>query len=160
MSCISLIVPLSYSSYNKYRQILDRFLVQLLPYDTPGKVDGPRGDAFDLVYSSIAPAVRQKVHSADPVLAEWIQSHLYGDVYSSPGVDLRLKQLLMCARLAQANMGEQLFGHALAGLRFGNSKSQLQEALDIGFQVSKTGDEKHKKDAFRIIDLVRLILNA
>jgi hypothetical protein len=66
----------------------------------------------------------------------------------------------MCARLAQANMGEQLFGHALAGLRFGNSKSQLQEALDIGFQVSKTGDEKHKKDAFRIIDLVRLILNA
>ena len=40
--------------------------------------------------------------------------HLYGDVISSPGLDLRVKQLLMCAGLAQADMPEQLFGHALA----------------------------------------------
>jgi len=90
------------------------FCCQLLPCDTPGKIGGPAGDAFDVVYASVATAVRKKVYSADPVLAEWIQMHLYGDVYSSPGLDLRRKQLIMCARLAQADMGEQLFGHALA----------------------------------------------
>lgn len=43
--------------------------------------------------------------------------HLYGDVYSSPGLDMRRKQLLACAFLAEAAMPDQLFGHALAGLR-------------------------------------------
>jgi alkylhydroperoxidase/carboxymuconolactone decarboxylase family protein YurZ len=42
------------------------------------------------------------------------RAHLYGDVYSSPGLSLRRKQLLMCAALSEANMHEQLFGHALA----------------------------------------------
>jgi len=89
-------------------------LRQLLLEDTPAKVGGAPGDAFDLVYTTVAEPVRRKVHSADPALGQWIQLHLYGDVYSSPGLDLRRKQLLMCARLAQADMGEQLFGHALA----------------------------------------------
>ena len=40
--------------------------------------------------------------------------HLYGDIYSSPGISLRQKQLLMCAFLGEANMPEQLFGHLLA----------------------------------------------
>lgn len=90
------------------------FFTQLLPENTPGKVGGPPGDAFELVYAQVTDAVRQRVHSADPVLGEWIRLHLYGDVYSSPGIDLRVKQLLMCARLSQADMQEQLFGHALA----------------------------------------------
>lgn len=40
--------------------------------------------------------------------------HLYGDIYSSPGVSMRQKQLLMAAFLAQANMHDQLFGHLIA----------------------------------------------
>jgi hypothetical protein len=40
--------------------------------------------------------------------------HLYGDIYSSPGLDLRQKQLLACAFLGVANMPDQLFGHAVA----------------------------------------------
>ena len=40
--------------------------------------------------------------------------HLYGDVYSSPGLGLRQKQVLMLAFLGQADMQEQLFGHLLA----------------------------------------------
>ena len=40
--------------------------------------------------------------------------HLYGDVYSSPGLLLRQKQLLMVAFLAEADMHEQLFGHLIA----------------------------------------------
>lgn len=40
--------------------------------------------------------------------------HLYGDIYSSPGISMRQKQLLMAAFLAQANMHDQLFGHLIA----------------------------------------------
>jgi hypothetical protein len=40
--------------------------------------------------------------------------HLYGDIYSSPGLCLAQKQVLMCAFLGEANMHEQLFGHLLA----------------------------------------------
>lgn len=40
--------------------------------------------------------------------------HLYGDIYSSPGLGLAQKQVLTCAFLGEANMHEQLFGHLLA----------------------------------------------
>ena len=40
--------------------------------------------------------------------------HAYGDVYSSPGISLRQKELLMCAYLGQANMSDQLFSHIYA----------------------------------------------
>lgn len=43
--------------------------------------------------------------------------HLYGDIYSSPGLDMQRKQLLTCAFLSEAGMPDQLFGHALAALR-------------------------------------------
>lgn len=109
---------------------------KLLPEDTPAKCGGPPGNAFELVYTSVTDAVRKKCHNADPALGEWIRMHLYGDVYSSPGLDLRSKQLLMCAALAEADMGEQLYGHALAGLRFGNRIEQLEEAIKIAFEMT------------------------
>jgi alkylhydroperoxidase/carboxymuconolactone decarboxylase family protein YurZ len=80
-------------------------------------VAGPPGDAFELVYGGVTDRVRANMHAADPALGEWIRLHLYGDLYSSPGLDMRQKQLLTCAFLAEANMPDQLFGHALAGLR-------------------------------------------
>lgn len=40
--------------------------------------------------------------------------HLYGDIYSSPGLSLLQKQLLMVAFLGEADMHEQLFGHLIA----------------------------------------------
>lgn len=42
------------------------------------------------------------------------RTHAYGDVYSSPGLDLRQKQLLGCAFLGVAAMPDQLLGHAIA----------------------------------------------
>lgn len=42
------------------------------------------------------------------------RTHLYGDIYSSPGLNLQQKQLLMVAFLSQADMPDELFGHALA----------------------------------------------
>jgi len=131
---------------------------KLLPYDTPAKVGGPAGDAFDLVYANVATAVRKKVHSADPALGEWIQVHAYGDIYSSPGLDLRRKQLLMCARLAQANMDEQLFGHAIAALRFGNTKDVLLEAVSLAFEMSHAQSQDHMDAAINAINLVGIFL--
>lgn len=133
---------------------------KLLPQDTPAKIGGPPGDAFELVYTTVTNPVRRKVHSADPALGEWIRLHLYGDIYSSPGLDLRRKQLLMSARLAQANMGEQLFGHALAALRFGATKDELIEAVGLAFSLSPSkgspADAAAHKEALKILDLVGL----
>lgn len=47
--------------------------LQLLEEDSPGKVGGPPGDAFDVVYTVVANAVREKMHNVDPVLAEYIR---------------------------------------------------------------------------------------
>lgn len=108
---------------------------KLLPEDAPGKAAGPPGNAFELVYGGVTDRVRANMQAADPVLQEWIRRHLYGDVYSSPGLDLRQKQLLTCAFLAEAAMPDQLFGHALAGLRFGNSYSALEEAAAVACEM-------------------------
>lgn len=58
--------------------------------------------------------VREKLTAWDPVLAEYIRLHLYGDVYSSPGLGMRQKQLLTVAFLGEANMHDQLYTHAIA----------------------------------------------
>ena len=47
--------------------------MQLLEGDTPGKVGGEPGDAFELVYTTVTDTVREKVHTVDPVLAEYIR---------------------------------------------------------------------------------------
>ena len=47
--------------------------MQLLPEDTPAKVGGPPGDAFELVYGGLSDKVRHKIHDADPALGEWIR---------------------------------------------------------------------------------------
>ncbi len=47
--------------------------MQLLDGDTPGKVGGEPGDAFDVVYANVATAVRHKMHEVDPVLCEYIR---------------------------------------------------------------------------------------
>lgn len=50
--------------------------MQLLARDTPGKVGGPPGDAFELVYAGATDAVRKKMHAVDPVLSEYIRCAL------------------------------------------------------------------------------------
>jgi len=47
--------------------------MQLLEGETAGKVGGQPGDAFELVYTSVADTVREKMHTVDPILAEYIR---------------------------------------------------------------------------------------
>ena len=49
------------------------FIWQLLEEDTPGKLGGQPGDAFELVYTSVTDTVRERMHAVDPVLAEYIR---------------------------------------------------------------------------------------
>ena len=37
------------------------------------QVDGPPGNAFELVYGGVTDRVRQNMHAADPALGEWIR---------------------------------------------------------------------------------------
>eukprot|EP00887_Chlorella_sp_A99_P001405 scaffold8.g1405.t1 len=108
----------------------------LLPEDAPVKAGGPPGNAFELVYSAVSDRVRANMHAADPGLGEWIRTHAYGDVYSSPGLTLAQKQILMCAFLSEADMHDQLFGHAFAGLRFGAGPGALQEAARLACEMA------------------------
>ena len=46
---------------------------QLLETDTPGKIGGHPGNAFELVYGSTTETVRRKINTTDPTLCEWIR---------------------------------------------------------------------------------------
>jgi len=103
-----------------------------IPHNTPGKIPGiSNGNAFALVYEGVEASVRKKVYEADPVLESWIQTHLYGDVYSSPGLSMLQKQYLTIAGLVKSNMLDQLYGHAIAALRFGATENFLKGIIDI-----------------------------
>ena len=77
-------------------------------------------------------------------------THLYGDVYTTPGLPLATKQLLMVAFLGEAVMPDQLFGHALAGLREGATASGLLAALDAGFQASRLPPSPGRTAAYEV----------
>lgn len=112
-----------------------------IPFDTAGKISRiGRGNAFNIVYDGVEASVRKKVYDADPVLEDWIQTHLYGDVYSSPGLTLLQKQYLTVAGLVKSNMMDQLYGHAIAAIRFGATESFLKSIVDM---VEHITDEIH-----------------
>ena len=52
-------------------------LTQLLEQNTPGKIGGAPGNAFELVYASTTEPVRRRMHSTDPTLCEWIRQALH-----------------------------------------------------------------------------------
>ncbi|KAI8108447.1 hypothetical protein M9434_006472 [Picochlorum sp. BPE23] len=120
-----------------------------IPHDTPGKVGGDPGNAFGIVYQGVEGAVRDKVYDADPVLESWIQSHLYGDVYSSPGLTMLQKQYLTIMGLVKSHMMEQIYGHAFAALRFGATEDALKEVVDIAAFLMTQSSSSEETDIFR-----------
>jgi hypothetical protein len=129
--------------------------LSLTPSSSAPQSSSLNGNAFELVYHELSAKVRNTVYQvgteldrralaprpdsllvrsfaqADPVLENWIQNHLYGDVYSSPGLSMLSKQHLTIAGLVKSNMMDQLYGHALAGLRFGGDVEFLKGIVDI-----------------------------
>ena len=57
----------------------------LLDGGAPGKVGGPPGDAFELVYLGVRDRVWANLYKVDPVLSEYIRYvHSSGDVWCLP----------------------------------------------------------------------------
>lgn len=125
----------------------------LIDENTPGKVGGPPGNGFELVYEEVTDVVRKKLHTVDPVLAEYIRLHLYGDIYSSPGLTVQQKQLCMVAFLSEADMRDQLFSHSLAAFRFGAGKEACLKAIAIAFEMSNSPSDTTYKGALKTLDL-------
>lgn len=126
---------------------------KLLPEETPGKVGGPPGNAFELVYGPVTDKVRHNMHAADPVLGELIRLHLYGDIYSSPGITLRQKQLLMVSFLGQANMHDQLYGHLIAAFRFGVLEEEALKAIDCAFELAPVEEPEVYRGSMKTLAL-------
>ena len=89
-------------------------VLQLLEGDTPGKVGGQPGDAFELVYTSVTDIVRGKMHTVDPVLAEYIRYrsdatlglHPHADRMQSPRCAPGARKLLRSAVQGSASLAE------------------------------------------------------
>jgi len=107
-----------------------------------GKAGGAPGNAFALVYGSKTIKVYENLYKVEPVLSEWIRLHCYGDIYSSPGLSLRQKQLMISGFLAEAEMHDEFFGHCIAGFRFGGTLPQIVGAVDIAFEVAGSREAK------------------
>ena len=119
---------------------------------TPGKVvSTPPGNAFAVIYDGIQEKVLASVHALDPVLGVWIQNHLYGDIFSSPGLTLRQKEYMMVAFLSEAHMPRQLFGHARAALRLGASPASLARAAKLGFEYAPRVERPVVREAMETI---------
>ncbi|CAL5224426.1 g7109 [Coccomyxa viridis] len=114
---------------------------------SPGKSGGQPGTAFSLVYGKVTDRVWETLYSVDGVLADWIRRHAYGDVYSSPGLDLRQKQLLASAFLAEANMHDEMFGHLLAAMRFGADEAACLAAIRVAFSLSPAVEPPYEDSA-------------
>lgn len=124
-----------------------------LPESSPGKVGGLPGDAWKEVYKSRADRVQQIMHEADETLHDWMLLHAYGDVMSSPGLDLAQKELLMVSFLAVSDMPDQLFGHILAAVQNGNTMAQVKHAIDIAFECYQGPDKlKHQEETQKILE--------
>ena len=87
------------------------FVEQLLEQNTPGKVGGSPGNAFEAVYTVVTGAVREKMHGVDPVLAEYIRSCLAHGPSCHPACVLRLH-----ATHTQLGCGWQLFACTAASI--------------------------------------------
>ena len=94
-----------------------------------------------LLLPQVTDVVRDKLHGWDPVLAEYINLHLYGDVYSSPGLSMRQKQLLSSAFLAEAQMHDQLYTHLVAVSRGRGGRRGAQMHDQLALHIPHLGDQ-------------------
>jgi len=93
------------------------------------------------------------MHDADETLHDWMLLHAYGDVMSSPGLDLAQKELLMVSFLAVSDMPDQLFGHILAAVQNGNTVAAVRHAIEIAFECYQGPDKaRHQDETEKIVE--------
>ncbi|KAK9808538.1 hypothetical protein WJX73_006328 [Symbiochloris irregularis] len=119
--------------------------------DTPGKMGGPPGNAFELVYAKVRDRVWQNLYQVDSYISEAIRIHAYGDIYSSPGLNLQQKQIFIIGFLGTADMHDELFGHCLAALRFGVPQAACEYTIRTAFQMDPSKPEALQRRAVKIL---------
>ncbi|MGH2450750.1 MAG: carboxymuconolactone decarboxylase family protein [Candidatus Limnocylindria bacterium] len=64
-----------------------------------------------------------------PFFSEWVYGSVFGDIWSRPGLELRIRVLLTLAALSVQGRSSQLRGYVAAALRHGWTKEEIVEAL-------------------------------
>lgn len=64
-----------------------------------------------------------------PYFSEWVYASVFGDVWSRPGLDLKLRVLLTMVTLSVQGRTAQLRGYVATALRHGWTKEEIVEAI-------------------------------
>ncbi|MGH2378428.1 MAG: carboxymuconolactone decarboxylase family protein [Candidatus Limnocylindria bacterium] len=64
-----------------------------------------------------------------PFFSEWVYASVFGDVWSRPGLELRLRVLITMVTLSVQGHGSQLRGYIATALKHGWTKEEIVEAL-------------------------------
>ncbi|OGW13468.1 MAG: hypothetical protein A3G93_12240 [Nitrospinae bacterium RIFCSPLOWO2_12_FULL_45_22] len=89
----------------------------------------------------------------DPELAQMVVGHIFGTVWTRPGMDMRSRSLITMATLAALNRGPQLRVHIQGALNLGISEKEIVELLvHIGFYAGLPVMAEGLKAAREIFD--------
>ncbi|NVL30999.1 carboxymuconolactone decarboxylase family protein, partial [Pseudomonas syringae pv. actinidiae] len=82
--------------------------------------------------------VKGPVFEFAPVINQFLQSHLFGDIFERDNLDWQSRELATVGALAATpGVESQLRSHMLASLRVGLSAAQLRQVIDL---LKKHGD--------------------
>ena len=86
-----------------------------------------RGAAlFERIYAEGADKVRAHLRGHHPDLEAWIAGHVYGRVFTRPGLSAAFRELLAVAALASLGQERQLASHTRGAIRCGAEPEDLQ----------------------------------
>jgi alkylhydroperoxidase/carboxymuconolactone decarboxylase family protein YurZ len=90
-------------------------------------------------------AVKGPVFDFAPVIKQYLQAHLFGDIFERDNLDWQSRELATVGALAATPGAEpQLRSHMLASLRVGLTAAQLRQLTEV---LTKRGDEAAGKRA-------------
>ena len=117
-----------------------------------------RGKALlEQINSEGALRLEEDLREIAPDMADYVYAFAYGDIYSRPGLDLRMRELITVAALtALGNAPAQLASHVEGALNAGCSREEVREAIIqiavyAGFPAALNGLYT-ARDVFRRLD--------
>ena len=122
--------------------------------DAPGRVI-PTGDELlaagkaNQTRISGAP-VQGPLFDFAPVINQYLQAHLFGDIFERDNLDWQSRELATVGALAATpGVEPQLRSHMGASLRVGLSEAQLREVSQV---LAQSGDEEAARRAVEALD--------
>ncbi|MBZ0265159.1 carboxymuconolactone decarboxylase family protein [bacterium] len=84
---------------------------------------------YNQIYGDVADRLQERARSVSPELAEWMIVEGYGKVLSRPGLELRIREMVIVAILFCKQRPRQLHSHLRGAIRLGVDRKQLFELL-------------------------------